>query len=73
MNAKIRTINHISNRRVKGFASGSSRRDNFYVILCTSFLPVKIYLTLSPMGGFWNDISKRSEGEGDQFCFIYFS
>ena len=29
-------------------------------------------LTLSCMGGFWTDISKSSEREGDQFFFLYF-
>ena len=28
--------------------------------------------TLSSIGGFWTDISKRSEGEGDQFFIFFF-
>ena len=27
---------------------------------------IQFFLTLSSMGGFWTDISKCSEGEGDQ-------
>ena len=29
------------------------------------------HLTLSCMGGFWTDISKCPEGEGDQICRFF--
>ena len=40
---------------------------------CKLFYVPFYILTLSSMGGFWTDISKCSEGEGDQFFDFFFS
>ena len=41
------------------------------VILKNAFKKI-MHLTLSSMDGFWNDIAKCSEGEGDQIFRFFF-